>query len=47
MKTRHEELNAIISIGYDHYDEVRTATILAADGVAEKLLRNIGPNVSQ
>lgn len=44
MQTRHEELNAVVAIGYDHYDEVRTATILSGDGVAEKLLRNIGPN---
>lgn len=44
MQVQHEELSAIIAIGYDHYDEVRTATILSADGIAERLLRTCGPN---
>lgn len=39
MQTQHEVLNAVIALGYDHQNEVRTVTILSQDGVAEKYLR--------
>lgn len=44
MQTRYEELNAIISVGYDYIKETRDAIILAKDGVAEKYLRANGSN---
>ena len=44
MQTRYEELNAVVSIGYDYIKETRSVIILAKDGVAEKYLRAHGGN---
>lgn len=43
MQTQYEELSAVIALGYDHESEVRLATVLSQDGVAEKYLRGFGP----